>query len=75
MLWVNFRVFDAHEGHSGYEFTWSPLRLLPFSSSSEFHNFHHSNYEGNYASFFNFWDTLFNTNKEYYIFKSKKEQQ
>ena len=34
------RVMETVDGHCGYEFSWSPYRLLPFSGSSEYHNFH-----------------------------------
>ena len=36
------RTLETIDGHSGYEFSWSPYRLLPFSGSSEYHNFHHA---------------------------------
>jgi len=40
--WLIIRSGETVDGHSGYEFPWSPYRLLPFSASSECHNFHHS---------------------------------
>jgi len=65
-LWNALRVMETVDGHCGYEFTWSPFRLLPFSGSSSYHNFHHSKNVGNYSSFFTYWDTLFGTNKAYH---------
>lgn len=64
------RVAETIDGHCGYEFSWSPYRLLPLSGSSEYHNFHHSHNVGNYASFFSYWDSLFGTNKDFFIYKA-----
>jgi len=65
-LWLTIRIFETIDGHCGYEFSWSPYRLLPLSGSSEYHNFHHSHNIGVYASFFTFWDTICGTNKDYF---------
>lgn len=66
---------EAIDGHSGYEFSWSPHRLLPMSIGAEFHIFHHLKFKGNYASLFTFWDRVGNTiNKaymKYYFLKEK----
>jgi len=73
MMWLVMRIAETIDGHSGYEFSWSPFRLVPFSGGSEFHNFHHLNFKGNYGSFFTFWDRICNTvNKKYFIFLAKK---
>lgn len=67
MLMYNFaREFETHDGHSGYEFSWSPYRLIPFSTSAAYHDFHHSHNIGNYSSYLSFWDTIFGCNKVYY---------
>jgi methylsterol monooxygenase/4-alpha-methyl-delta7-sterol-4alpha-methyl oxidase len=70
-------VHETHDGHCGYEFSWSPHRLLPLSIGAEFHIFHHLKFKGNYASLFTFWDRVGNTvNKaylEYYQAKEKKD--
>lgn len=66
MMWLVIRIFETIDGHSGYEFSWSPYRLLPFSGSSEYHNFHHSHNVGTFSSFFTYWDTLMGTNKEFF---------
>jgi len=42
LIWFTLRVTETTEGHSGYEFSWSPFRLLPLSGSSDYHNYHHS---------------------------------
>lgn len=66
---------ESIEGHCGYEFSWSPHRLLPMSIGAEFHIFHHLKFKGNYASLFTFWDRVGNTlNKaymKYYFLKEK----
>lgn len=60
-IWILLRVGETSDGHCGYEFSWSPYRLLPFSGSSDFHNYHHLNYKGNYGSLFTFWDRICGT--------------
>ena len=75
LIWTIIRIFETIDGHCGYEFSWSPYRLLPLSGSSEYHNFHHSNNIGVYASFFTYWDTIMGTNKEFYQYKAKKEKE
>lgn len=66
ILWGIFRIWDAHEGHSGYEFPWSFFRLLPFGAEHDYHYFHHTRNVGNYSSFMSIWDTVLNSNNEYY---------
>jgi sterol desaturase/sphingolipid hydroxylase (fatty acid hydroxylase superfamily) len=61
LIWVTLRIFETTDGHSGYEFSWSPFRLLPFSASSEYHNYHHLKFKGNYSSFFTYLDRVFGT--------------
>ena len=65
LAWTVFRVGEGVDGHSGYEFPWSPFRLIPFSASSSYHKFHHTHNAGNYSSFFAFWDSLLGTNTSY----------
>jgi len=74
VLWCAIRLFETIDGHSGYEFSWSPYRLLPLSGSSEYHNYHHSHNIGTYGSFFTYLDTLFKTNKDYFAYKARKER-
>ena len=31
MMWVICRTFEVLDDHCGYEFSWSPFRLVPFS--------------------------------------------
>jgi sterol desaturase/sphingolipid hydroxylase (fatty acid hydroxylase superfamily) len=73
-IWSIMRGLEAVDGHSGYEFSWSPFRLLPLSCSSMYHNYHHSHNVGNYGSFFTYWDTFQKTNVDYFKFLAKKER-
>jgi sterol desaturase/sphingolipid hydroxylase (fatty acid hydroxylase superfamily) len=75
LLWNLLRITETIDGHCGYDFTWSPFRLLPLSGSARYHSFHHSHNQGNYSSFFTIWDTLCGTNKNYYKFIAKSEEQ
>ena len=66
LAWGIMRNCETMEGHSGYEFPWSPFHLLPFGPGYSYHAYHHSQNIGNYCSFFTIWDTIFGTNKHYY---------
>lgn len=66
LLWLLIRLGETIDGHSGYEFSWSPYRLVPFSTSASYHEFHHSHNVGNYSSFFSLWDTVFSSNTVFY---------
>lgn len=68
MAWAFIRALETHDKHSGYEFPWSPFGMLPFGGDATFHDFHHARNVGNYGSFFIVWDSIFNTNKDYYAF-------
>jgi methylsterol monooxygenase/4-alpha-methyl-delta7-sterol-4alpha-methyl oxidase len=74
-MWIVMRVGESLDSHCGYEFSWSPYRLLPLSGSSQYHDFHHSNNVGNYGSYFTFWDTLFKTNEVYFTHIAKRERE
>jgi sterol desaturase/sphingolipid hydroxylase (fatty acid hydroxylase superfamily) len=50
LMWTVLRIFETLDGHCGYEFSWSPYRLMPFSTSATYHDFHHSHNFGNYSS-------------------------
>ena len=65
ITWFFARNVESAEGHSGYEFPWSPFRWLPFTPGHGYHSFHHSANVGNYSSFFHIWDTIFESNKAY----------
>ena len=64
--WVFLRVCEGFDAHCGYDFSFRPYRLIPFSGSATYHDFHHVNNVGNYSGFFSLWDTFFGTNQDYY---------
>jgi sterol desaturase/sphingolipid hydroxylase (fatty acid hydroxylase superfamily) len=67
IMWVATITCEAADGHSGYDFSWSPHRILPLNIGSEYHYFHHLTFTGNYASEFYIWDMLGNTLNKYYL--------
>jgi len=48
----------SSEGHSGYEFPWSPMRAMPLISGASFHDHHHSVNIGNFAGSCILWDVM-----------------
>eukprot|EP00347_Sterkiella_histriomuscorum_P001572 403371515 len=73
MLWGAFRVANTVYGHSGYDFPFIFSELLPFNSTTSYHDYHHSANVGNYSGMFTFWDTIFEWNKDFYKYQSQKE--
>uniref|UniRef100_A0A7M4EX53 Fatty acid hydroxylase domain-containing protein n=1 Tax=Crocodylus porosus TaxID=8502 RepID=A0A7M4EX53_CROPO len=73
-LWVVARVAQNTHVHSGYDVPWDPLRLVPFAATARYHDFHHLNGQGNYASIFTWWDELFGTDKEYENYNARGRQ-
>ena len=68
-VWTFIRIAETTDGHCGYNFPWSPYRLLPLSAGEDYHNYHHQEFEGNYGSFSTIWDRLFGTvNKQFLKF-------
>jgi sterol desaturase/sphingolipid hydroxylase (fatty acid hydroxylase superfamily) len=63
--WFFARNFETLEGHSGYEFSWSPFRWIPLSTGHGYHAYHHSANVGNFSSFFHVWDTVMGSNRSY----------
>eukprot|EP00922_Rhytidocystis_sp_ex-Travisia-forbesii_P012942 GHVS01019429.1.p1 GENE.GHVS01019429.1~~GHVS01019429.1.p1 ORF type:complete len:426 (+),score=48.87 GHVS01019429.1:57-1334(+) len=66
-LWMCVRLLETIEAHSGYDISLygNLLHCLPFFGGPRFHDFHHSNFIGNYASTFTYWDALFDTDVQY----------
>ncbi len=60
-LWFAFRQWEAAEGHSGYDFPWTPTHLLPFNDGARHHDWHHARVKGNYAGYLTHVDRLFGT--------------
>jgi 4-alpha-methyl-delta7-sterol-4alpha-methyl oxidase len=65
-LWVAFRAWEAAEGHSGYAFPWNPSYLVPGYGGTEYHDFHHAKFVGNYAGFLGWLDRLFGSHSPGY---------
>jgi methylsterol monooxygenase/4-alpha-methyl-delta7-sterol-4alpha-methyl oxidase len=61
LMWIVMIITESIDAHSGYEFSFSPYRILPFSGSSDFHYYHHVAVSGNYGSWFTFWDRMCGT--------------
>ncbi|XP_042290156.1 cholesterol 25-hydroxylase-like protein [Thunnus maccoyii] len=63
MLFFITNMYLSVEAHSGYEFPWSPHKLVPFSlyGGAQHHDFHHLKFKVNYAPYFTHWDRLFGT--------------
>jgi sterol desaturase/sphingolipid hydroxylase (fatty acid hydroxylase superfamily) len=74
--WIAYKLILVKEGHSGYEFPWSPLRILPFVMSPSYHDHHHSHNVGNFAGNIYIWDLLMGTADHFfkeYLKKPKPE--
>lgn len=67
ITWLSIIIHESIDGHCGYDFSWSPHRLIPLNTGAEFHIFHHLKYKGNYASTFTIWDRLGNTVNKHYL--------
>lgn len=63
MLFFVTNIYLSVEAHSGYEFLWSPHRLVPFGlyGGAHHHNLHHIKVKVNYAPYFTHWDRLLGT--------------
>jgi len=72
-VWAMIMPFIDISNHTGYDFPWNPLIIIPFTGGDDYHYFHHSHNVGNYGDFFPFWDNLFGTNKRYQEFVQKKQ--
>ena len=73
-LFFVIRITETVETHSGYDFPFSPFKLIPYGLSPDYHDYHHTNNIGNYGSFTTIWDTLFRTNLFYYKFLIRRQQ-
>lgn len=57
---------------SGYDIPLNPLHLIPFYAGTRFHDFHHMNFVGNYASTFTWWDRLLKTDNQFSKYMQKQ---
>lgn len=71
--WIIVRMCESVDSHSGYDFPWSPLRLIPFSVTASYHDFHHYYNVGNFSTFFTLWDNVFDKNQVYYEYMAKRK--
>jgi 4,4-dimethyl-9beta,19-cyclopropylsterol-4alpha-methyl oxidase len=65
-LWIALRQLEAIETHSGYDFPWSPTKLIPFYGGPEHHDYHHligGKSQSNFASIFTYCDWIYGTDK------------
>ncbi|HEV7731164.1 MAG TPA: sterol desaturase family protein [Candidatus Binatia bacterium] len=60
-IWFVWRQWEAAEGHSGYDFPWTPSHFLPGNDGARHHDWHHAKVKGNYAGFTPIPDRLFST--------------
>ena len=60
-IWIIIRQFEAADGHCGYVLPWNPGHLLPLYEGAGYHDFHHSQYQGNYAGFLPYLDRFWGT--------------
>ncbi|CAO2647807.1 Nn.00g087290.m01.CDS01 [Neocucurbitaria sp. VM-36] len=72
--WIVFRLFQAIDAHSGYEFPWSLHHFLPFWAGAEHHDVHHEKFIGNYASSFRWWDFVLDTEAGAEASKKRRER-
>jgi len=71
-VWLSLRIVETIDGHSGYNFDFSPFHWLPFASKTERHDFHHSHNIGCYGAYLIFWDYVMGTDAAFIKFKSMK---
>ncbi|KAG0450803.1 hypothetical protein HPP92_026751 [Vanilla planifolia] len=67
-LWFALRQIEAIETHSGYDFPFSPTKIVPFYGGAEYHDYHHNvggQSQSNFASIFIYCDYLYGTDKGY----------
>ena len=60
LLKIWLKILVTTESHSGYSFPWSPCYLNLEQVPTDFHNYHHLNYKGNYGNTM-LWDIICNT--------------
>jgi methylsterol monooxygenase len=63
--WLAVREIQTYEVHSGYDFPWNPTKLIPFYGGPRFHDYHHEQFNANYASSFTYLDRFFGTDAAY----------
>lgn len=74
-LWFSILILFLFFLSSGYDIPLNPLHLVPFYAGARFHDFHHMNFIGNYASTFTWWDRIFGTDYQYVSYQEKEKNQ
>ncbi|XP_067942181.1 methylsterol monooxygenase 1-like [Watersipora subatra] len=73
-VWMVARLLETIDVHSGYDIPYiNVFHLIPGYAGARFHDFHHKNFTGNYASSFIWWDWIFGTDKQWKEFYAKTE--
>eukprot|EP01012_Entosiphon_sulcatum_P044648 TRINITY_DN59435_c0_g1_i1.p1 TRINITY_DN59435_c0_g1~~TRINITY_DN59435_c0_g1_i1.p1 ORF type:complete len:269 (-),score=44.90 TRINITY_DN59435_c0_g1_i1:83-889(-) len=74
VIWMLVRDCETLDAHSGYDLPWSFHNWVPFWGGALYHDFHHSNFNGNYSATFTWWDKLCGTDGAFkqHIQKLKK---
>jgi len=62
-MWIFIRIIETLDAHSGYDFPFSPWRLI--RGSSRFHDYHHSHNKGNYGLIPWTWDYLMGSDVDF----------
>ena len=73
-MWIVFRLFQAIDAHSGYDFPWSMRHFVPFWAGADHHDIHHEKFIGNYASSFRWWDYFLDTEAATEAVKKRRER-
>jgi sterol desaturase/sphingolipid hydroxylase (fatty acid hydroxylase superfamily) len=61
LTWIVIRQWTGVAGHCGYEFRFDPFKILPGYLGNVFHDFHHSQCNGNYSGGLGWVDGVFGT--------------
>lgn len=64
----------THISLARYSSTVDICSSIATHAGARFHDFHHYNFNGNYASTFVWWDWLFGTDKQWREFCAAKKQ-
>jgi sterol desaturase/sphingolipid hydroxylase (fatty acid hydroxylase superfamily) len=67
ILWLGCNSFESITAHSGYDFG-------AFLPNAREHGYHHSHFANNYGSFFNIWDRMLSTNKDFLEYEKRREE-
>jgi sterol desaturase/sphingolipid hydroxylase (fatty acid hydroxylase superfamily) len=73
-MWTLWKMLTSIEGHSGYQFPWFPIGVVPFTYGSAYHDFHHTKNVGNYATRMYLFELLLGTNDCFFNHEFDKVQ-